>query len=68
MMSFDESGYILYPRTSQTQQVPAYNFQVSILAFFSSQVSQMTLEVALCRGAPPTPRLSSLEKGNPDDI
>ena len=29
-MSFDESGYILYPRASQTQQVPAYDFQVSI--------------------------------------
>lgn len=30
MMTFDESGYILYPRASQTQQVPAYDFQVSI--------------------------------------
>ena len=36
MMSFDESGYILYPRTSQTQQVPAYNFQVSIPGWRSS--------------------------------
>ena len=35
-MSFDESGYILYPRTSQTQQVPAYNFQVSIPGWRSS--------------------------------
>ena len=36
MMSFDESGYILYPRASQTQQVPAYNFQVSIPGWRSS--------------------------------
>ena len=36
MMSFDESGYILYPRTSQTQQVPAYNFQASIPGWCSS--------------------------------
>ena len=35
-MSFDESGYILYPCTSQTQQVPAYNFQVSIPGWRSS--------------------------------
>jgi hypothetical protein len=35
-MSFDESGYILYPRASQTQQVPAYNFQVSIPGWRSS--------------------------------
>jgi hypothetical protein len=36
MMSLDESGYILYPRASQTQQVPAYNFQVSIPGWRSS--------------------------------
>jgi len=36
MMSFDENGYILYPRTSQTQQVPAYNFQISIPGWRSS--------------------------------
>jgi hypothetical protein len=36
MMSFDESSYILYPRTSQTQQVPAYNFQASIPGWRSS--------------------------------
>ena len=36
MMSFDESGYILYPRASQTQQVPAYDFQVSIPGWRSS--------------------------------
>jgi len=36
MMSFDESGYILYPRASQTQQVPAYDFQVSIPGWCSS--------------------------------
>ena len=36
MMSFDESGYILYPRASQTQQVPAYNFQISIHRWRSS--------------------------------
>jgi hypothetical protein len=36
MMSFDESGYILYPRASQTQQVPAYDFQVSIPGWHSS--------------------------------
>ena len=35
-MSFDESGYILYPRTSQTQQVPAYNFQLLIPGWRSS--------------------------------
>jgi hypothetical protein len=35
-MSFDESGYILYPRASQTQQVPAYDFQVSIPDWRSS--------------------------------
>ena len=62
MMSFDESAYILYPRTSQTQQVPAYNFQVSIpqagdLQFPSIPISRMTLEIAVCRGAPLTPRL-----------
>ena len=43
MMSFDESGYILYPRTSQTQQVPAYNFQVSIPGWRSSVPKYPTL-------------------------
>jgi hypothetical protein len=36
MMLLDESGYILYPRASQTQQVPAYDFQVSIPGWHSS--------------------------------
>jgi hypothetical protein len=57
MMSFDESGYILYPRASQTQQVPAYDFQflfpAGALQFPSIPVSRMTLEVRRCAAAPP---------------
>ena len=61
MMSFDESGYILYPRASQTQQVPAYNFQVSIPGWRFSVPKYSSLpndtQIAVCRGAPLTPRL-----------
>ena len=53
MMLFDQTGYILYPRASQAQQVPAYGFQASIPARRSSvpkyPVSRMTLEVAVSR-------------------
>ncbi len=56
MMSFDESGYILYPRASQTQQVPAYDFQVSIPDWRSSVPKYpsfpKTLEVKRCAAAP----------------
>lgn len=61
-MSFDESGYILYPRTSQTQQVPAYNVQVSTprLALFSPKYpfSRMAFQIAVRRDTPMTLRLS----------
>ena len=62
MMSFDESGYILYPRASQTQQVPAYDFQVSIPDWRSSvpkypSFPNDTRSQAVCRGAPLALRL-----------
>jgi hypothetical protein len=44
MMSLDESGYILYPRASQTQQVPAYDFQVSIPGWHSSVLKSQSPE------------------------
>jgi hypothetical protein len=60
MMSFDESGYVLYPRASQTQQVPAYDFQVSIPGWHSSVYPSLpndTRSQAVCRGAPLALRL-----------
>ena len=56
MMSFDESGYILYPRASQTQQVPAYNFQVSIPGWRSSVPKYPSLpNFTRSRGVPRRP-------------
>ena len=55
MMSFDESGYILYPRTSQTQQVPAYNFQVSIPGWRSSVPKYPSLPITRSRVVPRRP-------------
>ena len=52
MMSFDESGYILYPRTSQTQQVPAYNFQASIPGWRSSIPKYPEISKSHCAAAP----------------
>jgi len=68
MMSFDESGYILYPRASQTQQVPAYDFQVSIPGWRSSVLKYPgfpndTRSQAVCRGAPLALRLSRSKMG-----
>ena len=62
MMSFDESGYILYPRASQAQQVPAYDVQVSIPGWRSSvpkypSFPNATRSQAVCRGAPLALRL-----------
>src|ERR1019366_1773685 len=62
MMSFDESGDIIYPRASQTQQVPAYDFQVSIHGWRSSvpkypSFPNDTRSQAVCRGAPLALRL-----------
>ncbi len=61
-MSFDKSGYILYPRASQTQQVPAYDFQISIPGWRSSvpkypSLPNDTRSQAVCRGVPLALRL-----------
>ena len=64
-MSFDESGYILYPRASQTQQVPVmifkFLFPAGALKFPSIPVS--------CLGRIGTVRLfaDSAMKNNCDD-
>ena len=61
MMSFDESGYILYlaPVKRNKFQLITFKFLSPAGAFSSpsTPISRMTLEIAVCRGAPLTPRL-----------
>ena len=56
MMSFDESGYILYPapvkRNKFQLMIFKFLFPAGTLQFQSIPVSRMTLEVRRCAAAP----------------